>query len=56
MKFPLRLLIAASIFSQLWGCAVIDFLDGKHITAAPDREPYRYGGTAGAGRGGGHSH
>lgn len=44
----------------LSGCAVIDFLDGKHFEHNPDYDRPQYGGGygGGAGRttGGGHSH
>ena len=46
--------------SLLSGCAVIDFLDGKHLDHKRDYYPPQYGGSHvggyGGGNGGGHSH
>ena len=57
MKRLLLLLAIAGTFSLLSGCAVMDFLDGKHFSQDAD-----YGGTRSSsgsyagGHGGGHSH
>jgi len=40
----------------LSGCAVIDFLDGRHLDQSRDREQPRYEGGYGSSNSGGHSH
>lgn len=43
--------------SLLSGCAVIDFLDGKHLDHTRDYDRPQYsGGNSGGNSGGGHSH
>ncbi|MBT0895298.1 hypothetical protein KI811_15935 [Geobacter hydrogenophilus] len=53
MKVTLFVLLAAALLVSS-GCAVIDFLDGKHIQHTPDYDRPRY--NTGYGSGGGHSH
>jgi hypothetical protein len=48
------LLIIASLFLVSSGCAVIDFLDGKHFYHTPDYDRPQY--NTGYSSGGGHSH
>lgn len=40
----------------LSGCAVIDFLDGKHLNHTRDDDRPQYGGGYAGGHSGGHSH
>ena len=42
--------------SLLSGCAVIDFLDGKHLNHQRDYYPPQYGGSHAGSYSGGHSH
>ena len=59
-----KLFLAFLLLSNLYllsGCAVIDFLDGKHLDHSRDYDRPTYGGTYGGGNrggngGGGHSH
>lgn len=55
-KVVLMLAIAGTV-ALLSGCAVIDFLDGKHFDNTTDyeRPPYNSGSND-SGHGGGHSH
>lgn len=55
-KLYLMFLLLGSL-SVLSGCAVIDFLDGKHLDHTRDDDRPRYGGGYGsATSSGGHSH
>lgn len=61
MKKPIWAFLLLGNFYLLSGCAVIDFLDGKHTNNSRDyKEPQygqpQYGGGYSGGNSGGHSH
>lgn len=48
--------LLSGVIALLSGCAVIDFLDGKHLDHTRDDDRPRYEGGYAGGHGGGHSH
>ena len=56
MKKVLLVILLFGNLSVLSGCAVIDFLDGKHLDHTRDDDRPQYGGGYGGGHSGGHSH
>lgn len=57
MRKPVLMLAAAGALALMSGCAVIDFLDGKHFDHTTDYDRPQYSsGSYGGGHGGGHSH